>query len=204
MNTTINPEDRRRLRGKRTRAITFLRLKSGLINDFTPWKIVPLLLLCIAFIVVWNMRGNLNPFDETKQWLFLIYDFSIAVIIPAVFALLLVGLMLLITRPGRARKIEDCFLQMGLVDHCGYPPALISRKRVKNTGVSVMTFYTLGISRDIWERRSEDIQDALNIRLVESIKYGGKNGRNRNIIVLAAASGAGGTGRKDELYDDEL
>lgn len=201
-NITINPEDRRRLRGKRIRAISLLRLKSGFTN-FTSWKGIPFLLLCAAFAVAWNMRGNLVPFDGNSPLLLTIYGYIIAFLIPAVFVLLLAGLLLLLTKPKQAGKMEDCFLQIGLVDHCGYPPTLISRKRVKNTSVNIMVFYSLGIGREMWEKRIGDIQDALNIHFVEPIKYSGRKGRNRNLIVITAAPGAV-TRREDTLYDDEI
>lgn len=78
---------------------------------------------------------------------------------------------------------------------------LISCKRIKRTTVNVMSFYSLGVGMEHWKNESESIQDALDIHFVEPIKYGGRNGRNRNIIVITAAPGAE-TQRKDVLYDE--
>ncbi|MGX8701805.1 SNF2-related protein [Caproiciproducens sp.] len=119
--------------------------------------------------------------------------------------LFLVGLLLLLGTPFRARTVENSLLQIGLANRYGYAPALISCKRIKNTQVSVqvsvMEFYSLGVAMEIWETHRTEIQDALNVHFVEPIKYGGRNGRNRIIIVITAAPGAE-TQRKDVLYDE--
>ncbi len=54
-----------------------------------------------------------------------------------------------------------------------------------------------------WKNNHTDIVDALDIHYVEPINYGGRNGRNRNIIVITAAPKAE-THREDALYDDEI
>ena len=186
---------------RRNRAILRLRLWSGVKEAATTWKGVFVLLLCAAFIFLWNARDTLVPFHSDIPLLITVWGYIIAVFILLLFLFLLVGLLLLLGTPFRAKAVESSLLQIGLANRYGYAPALISCKRIKNTQVNVMAFYSLGVAMEIWETHRAEIQDALNVHFVEPIKYGGKNGRNRNIIVITAAPGAE-THRKDVLYDE--
>lgn len=186
---------------RRNRAILRLRLWSGVKEAATTWKGVFVLLLCAAFIFLWNARDTLVPFHSDIPLLITVWSYIIDAFIPLLFLLLLVGLLLLLGTPFLAKVVESSLLQIGLANRYGYAPALISCKHIKNTQVSVMAFYSLGVGTETWETHRAEIQDALNVHFVESIKYGGRNGRNRNIIVIAAAPGAE-TSRKDVLYDE--
>ena len=186
---------------RRNRAILRLRLWSGVKEAATTWKGVFVLLLCAAFIFLWNARDTLVPFHSDIPLLINVWSYIIDAFIPLLFLLLLVGLLILLGTPFLAKAVESSLLQIGLANRYGYAPALISCKRIKNTQVSVMVFYSLGVGTETWETHRAEIQDALNVHFVEPIKYGGRNGRNRNIIVIAAAPGAE-THRKDVLYDE--
>lgn len=186
---------------RRNRAILRLRLWSGVKEAATTWKGVFVLLLCAAFIFLWNARDTLVPFHSDIPLLITVWSYIIDAFIPLLFLLLLVGLLILLGTPFLAKAVESSLLQIGLANRYGYAPALISCKRIKNTQVSVMVFYSLGVGTETWETHRAEIQDALNVHFVEPIKYGGRNGRNRNIIVIAAAPGAE-THRKDVLYDE--
>lgn len=186
---------------RRNRSILRLRLWSGIKEVIAkPWKEILILLLCAAFIFLWNARDTLVLFHSDIPLLPTVWSYIIAVLIPLLFLLFLVGLLLLLGTPFRANTIENSLLQIGLANRYGYAPALISCKHIKNTQVSVMAFYSLGVGTETWETHRAEIQDALNVHFVEPIKYGGKNGRNRNIIVITAAPGTE-THRKDVLYD---
>ena len=204
MNHVIYPEERERLICKRRRRVYLLRLQTGL-SGFAkaPWKIIPILLLCGLSMAVWDNRSQIKPFSVDNHLLTAIYNYAVALLIPLVSIVLLAGVLLLLTWPKRAGTYEDCLRQMGLVDRYGNPPALICQNRVKGTEASIMAFYSLGIGREIWEKHSADIQDALNVHFLEPIKYGGRNERNRNIIIITVAPGAE-IQRKDVLYDDEI
>lgn len=189
---------------RRNRSILRLRLWSGIKEVIAkPWKGTLILLLCATFIFLWNARNTLVPFHRDIPLLITVWGYIIAVLIPLLFLLLLVGLLLLLGTPFRARTVESSLLQIGLANRYGYAPALISCRRIKNTQVSVMAFYSLGVAMEIWETHRTEIQDALNVHFVEPIKYGGRNGRNRNIIVITAAPGAE-VRREDVLHDDEI
>lgn len=186
---------------RRNRIILRLRLWSGIKEAATTWKGISILLLCVAFIFLWNARDTLVPFHSDILLLITVWDYIIAAFIPLLFLLFLVGLLLLLGTPFRAKAVENSLLQIGLTNRYGNAPALISRKRMKNTQVSVMAFYSLGVGMGKWETHRAEVQDALNVHFVEPIKYGGGNGRNRNITVITAAPGAE-THREDVLYDE--
>lgn len=189
---------------RRNRTILWLRLRSGIKKIVEkPWKGISILLLCAAFVFLWNTRDTLIPFHSDIALLSTIWGYLTAVFIPLLFLLLLVGLLLLLGMPFRAKAIEDNLLQIGLFNRYGHAPVLLSRKRVKNASVTVMAFYSLGIGMERWEKQGAEVQDALNVHFVETVKYGGRNGRNRNIIVITAAPGAG-VRRENTLYDDEI
>lgn len=189
---------------RRNRTILWLRLRSGIKDAVTkPWKGILVLSLCAAFIFLWNIRDKLVPFHSDIKLLSTVWGYIVSVFIPLIFLLLLMGLLSLLGTPFRAKAVENILMQSGLANRYNHPPTLVSRRRMKNTQVSVMTFFSLGVGMEKWETHRAEIQDALNIHFVEPIKYGGRNGRNRNIIVITAAPGAG-TRREDVLYDDEL
>lgn len=205
MNSNISPEDRRRLQRTRGRAILFLRLCAwvkGLVKAL--WGIAPILPLCVAFVLVWSNRDKLTPVDSGSSLPTILSYYTVVFLIPAVFALLMAGLLLLLIAPRRTRRYEDALLRIGLTARDGSPPALISCVRIKHADVSVLAFYSLGVSRDTWEQRKSEIEDTLNVHFVDAIRYGGKRDTNRAIIVLTVAPGAGSTGRAGTLYDDEL
>ncbi len=203
--TNIIHQEKVYAKKRRNRTILWLRLRSG-IRELTarPWKGLSVALLCIAFILVWNIRDTLcRPFSNSIPLFSIVCGYLIAVSILLLFLLLLLGLLILLGMPYRAKAIEDNLLQIGLSNRYNHAPVLISRRRVKNTEVSVMAFYSLGVGMERWEKQGVEIQDALNVNFVESIKYGGRDGRNRNIIVITAAPGVGAH-REDTLYDDEI
>ncbi len=189
---------------RRNRSILRLRLWSGIKEVIAkPWKGILILLLCVAFFFLWNARDTLVPLHSDIPLLITVWSYIIAVLIPLLFLLLLVGLLLLLGIPFRAKAVESSLLQIGLANRYGYAPALISCRRIKNTQISVMAFYSLGVGTETWETHRTEIQDALNVHFVKPIKYGGRNGRNRNIIVITAAPGAE-VRREDVLHDDEF
>lgn len=186
---------------RRSRTILRLRLGSGIKEAVKTWKGISILLLCAAFILLWNKRNTLVPFYHDTPMLSTVWGYISAVFIPLIFLLLLVGLLLILGTPFRAKTVENSLLQIGLANRYGNAPALISCKRIKNTQVSVMAFYSLGVGMEKWETHRAEVQDALNVHFVEPIKYGGRSGRNRNITVITAAPGAE-IRREDVLYDE--
>lgn len=203
--TNISHQVKMLTQRQRNRTILRLRLKSGIKEVVTrPWKGILVVLLCVLFVFLWNVRNMLSrPFQGSIPLLSDACSYLIALFIPLIFLLSLMGLLHLLGTPTKARVTDGRLAEIGLCSRYGHAPALISRQRVKGTSVSVMVFYSLGVGLERWEKQSAEVQDALDIHLVEAIKYGGKNGHNRNIIVITAAPGAENT-QSVVLYDDEF
>ena len=79
-------------------------------------------------------------------------------------------------------------------------PILMSKKRLKETNVIRREYYS-DIPLHIWEEKKNAIADAMNIRFVEEIQYGGRANGKR--IVLYTTSGRKAEGR-GKLYDEEF
>ena len=126
-------------------------------------------------------------------------SFSEAFIVLIGITALIVTLKALVT-PFAAKRYEDCLLKLGLTAYDGIPPTLISSQKIPGTKLKRLTFYSLGIGREMWEGHKSQIEDALNMHIVDGIKYGDSN---RNIVVLTAGTGVS-TGRKEVLFDDEF
>lgn len=189
---------------RRKRVILRLRLWAGIkAIAVAPLKALTVLLLGALFIFLWNVRSIFSrPFQSSPPLLVAIFDYAVALFIPLLFLLLLAGLLYLLGLPAKARAVEDALGEIGLTSRYGHAPALISSQRVKGTSASVLTFFSLGIGLERWQAGRSEIEDALNIHLLEALAYGGRNGNNRNIIVLTAAPGT--PKRREEALYDEL
>lgn len=190
---------------ERNRTILRLRLWSGIKETGAkPWKGILVLLLCALFAFLWNIRSTfIRSLHGNNPMLIDVYSYLVAVLIPLLFLVFLVGLLLLLGTPARAKAIERKLAGIGLCSRYGHAPALISHRRVKGTNVFVTAFYSLGVGMERWEKQSAEIQDALNAYFVEPLQYGGKGGRNRNIIVVTSAPGTENT-EQGEIFDDEF
>jgi len=125
----------------------------------------------------------------------------LVIVVLAIF--LLFGLLVTIGTPRRAKEIEASLVHVALIDRYGFGPILVSNRGICHTDITSLTFLSRGISKEAWEKKRKDIEDRLNVHYVEEIKYGGKNGSNRNYIILTVAPGIN-EGRAELLYDDEL
>lgn len=192
--------DRQRLQQKRYQTILLLRLASWTKSAFSaPWKLIPVFLFFTAAAVSgYFIRRHIsvyytNPIlKSVLQYLYIILFFTIT-------AILFVVMLVTLSTPRSAKRCEDALLIIGLTAHDGMPPALIARTRIKRTNVYQFTFYSLGISKDAWMQRQNEIEDALNIHILGTILYGRKS---RNWIAFTATYGV--DDGKDRILYDEL
>lgn len=190
--------------GKRT-AIS-RRMRTGVCELFRhPWNIAILILAVALFYVLWRIRNVIPiPADATEVPLLAgVYRGTIAVLIILLFVVLVMGLLIAFGTPRSAAKIERSLVLVGLTDRYDCGPILVGNERIKGTSIRLLTFFSFGISREIWERRQQAIEDVLNVRWIGSPEYGGRRGDNRNYIVLKVAPGTEAP-PKEVLYDDEL
>lgn len=141
------------------------------------------------------------PGGNSFPWLVMVWDYSIMLLILVVS--MLFSLAVLTIPPLHAKSIESGLRHIGLVDHYGFSPALISNQGLKHSNIRKLRFYTRGIAKETWTRRQSAIEDVLNVHWIDEPQYGGRRGNNRNYIVLTVAPGAENK-REEPLYDDEL
>ena len=191
---------------RRRQLVTWLRLRYGLIELFRrPWKACIFAAFLTLCYIAWNGRRKiltLNMVSRTPL-LSLIYEHAISALILFMSFLLLLGLLMALGTPHQAKEIERRLSQIGLTDRFGDCPVLVSSKTQKASSVRYLSFFSRGISKEMWEQNRTDIEDALNVSWVDTPKYGGKGAANRNYVVLAVTSGTGIV-RKETLYDDAL
>ena len=190
-----------RLKERRRRAVLFYRLQHGLIGFVhSPRKIVPLLIVAAAFGYLLHIRDGFIP-DGLSPVLATVYSYTAMAVIVTLGAFLLVGVFYALSIPHCSRQYENALLSIDFTTHDGATPALLSRKRISGSKVSVLTFYSMGIGKELWERRKGEVEDALNVHCVQGIQYGGRKGDNRNLIVLTVGDGPGNR-RTEPLYDE--
>lgn len=195
----INTEDRIRLVRKQNFAALRLRL-CALITK--PWKFVLVFPFAILFVYAWNCHKSFTPYNNNPI-LSSIYNYLGGALLVILFTLCLIALLYRLSIPLYTKKYEDSLLKVGLVAHDGTTPVLIARKKIAHTKAYKLTFFSQGVSKEIWEQRKIDIEDALNFTFIEPIEYGGKNRNNRNLIVLTVTSNFR-INRKEVLIDDEF
>lgn len=167
-----------------------------------PGRIIPVLLHLFAFMWLWNIRDAFS-LQCNDAFLYTLCQHGIGASIILLFMLFLLLLLLVFSCPRHAKQFESRLIQIDVANHYRMPPSLIARLPIKNTKAYRLVFYSLGISMNEWIARRDDIEDALNLHYVESPQYGGRNGNNRNIIVLTVAPGVNKT-NQEVLYDDSL
>ena len=102
-----------------------------------------------------------------------------------IYALALLLFFFLLGAPLGAKRMNDNLKRAGLVNHTGEAPLLLSKKSLPNNNrVKVYEFYSMGISRDIWEDRLNVIESALNLKIGHF-----DEGRNSRIIRMYAVDG---------------
>lgn len=189
----------------RRRLAVWTYLRNGICAPFKrPYTTVfPLFVIALA-LIAWHKRtdipllgGSSDPV-LAKLWE---YSISAAILVLAVTFFLLS--LAFIGKPKGAKKIENSLALAKFVDRYGRPPILISNEKIKHSNVMIWEFHSRGVEKNRWEDEKSAIEDVLNIRYVEDVKYGGRRGNNRNYIVLTVAFGANSLNR-GPLYDDEL
>lgn len=192
---------------RRRQAIVWLRVRYGIAALFQrPWCAGLFAMFLIASYIAWDKRDQiiaLLDLNNGGPLLSLIYGYAVSALFVALFLLLLIGMLMRFGTPKQAKDFELRLLQIGLKDLFDHGPVLVKRKKQRSSSVECMTFFSRGVSKEMWEQNRTSVEDALNVSWVEMPRYGGKRGANRNYIVLTVVPGTGPV-RKETLYDDDL
>ena len=189
---------------RRHRTIMWCRLRYGVAEVFRhPWKLVfPLLLFTLSGLAYHYRSVVRLPSGTSFHGLEMLWEYTVILLIVTLTALAFLGLVIGLGTPRHAKQIEASLTQIKLVDRYGFAPVLVSVKP-KQSPAEEQIFYSKGISKEMWITQQPDVEDVLDCHLLEDIQYGGRDGTNRNYIVLITAPGAEQS-RKDVLYDDKL
>jgi len=193
----INPYER-----KRTRAKQRHRLWEGFKQLRKPMKTIPVLLLVVVSVIAWNMKDGFVEQFPAIPLLMPVVSLTVAAAVPIFFMLLLAGLLSLIGTPKQARDIDDDVATVLAEKDYYKRPFLISRAPLSGDA-EVLTFWSRWISIEKWRENETAILDTLNLNALSSIRYGGKRGNNRRLVVLVVGHGATPPERPT-LYGDEF
>lgn len=189
----------------RRRLAVWTYLRNGICAPFKrPYTTMfPLFVIALA-LIAWHKRTDIPLLGGSSDPLLAkLWEYSISAVILVLAVTFLLLSLVFIGKPREAKRIENSLALAKIVDRYGYPPILIDSKKAKYGNVKIWEFYSRGIPRESWEGEKSAIEDVLNIRYVEDVRYGGRKGNNRNYIVLTVALGANSLNR-GPLYDDEL
>ena len=195
------------MENKRTRTKLFHRFNEGLKQIYLkPLKVFPLLLLMIAFFIIWNsVRSVVSDMSVPSIIPQSLITYAVTTLLILLFIMAFTCIVMLLGTPREARRI-DSYADLTLVD-CFQDyykrPFLISRTPIMDSGAEILVFWSYWLSKKKWLEREDELCDMMNVHLVEPISYGGKNGNNRRIIVLVVGKGAQPPHR-GEMDDDEL
>ena len=187
---------------QRNRAIMRYRLRCGLQTLWKqPWTLIfPLLLVALSALVCCNLDRIPHPGGfGCVPGMVTAWEITVVLIIFTLAILLVIGLLVLLGTPPKAKLIDAGLVHIALVDRYGLGPALVSVQKV-GRDVKTLTFYSKGIGKDRWAQKQGAIEDVLSYYFVgtDPIEYG----KNRNYIVLTVSSVKGT--RDEPLYDDEF
>lgn len=139
--------------------------------------LIPIIYIIIVGILSYMGREFFNklekPFSsDLFEWVFLIFMVEVTII----------GLMLILIALGtpiESKGIEKGLLEIEFTDKKGAPPILLSKTREKNGWI--YEFYSPRLPLYQYENHSEDIENALDIKII-SIEFG----KNMQHVIIKA------------------
>ena len=142
-----------------------------------PVKLLFVALYLAGAVWVWSKQEAISTFAEGVE---MISPIMLAVMTHAVPAYLLVGgvaLAVLMVYPFGRKAAQDQLQSIGLVNHAGMAPDLLSKRRDRdNPRVTVWEFRNQSIPLTVWEDKRAAIEAALDVSIVKMV-YGKSKGR---------------------------
>lgn len=182
----------------------YLRIRLGLLQlKNKPFLNIFSISIIMSSLFIWCKRESIfNIFN--------IFNFP-QIILPIVqtiiyIALILIPIMLLVymliiigelSAQQDEYNLKIAFSESDLKNGC---PILMNKVKIKNTEVTKREFYS-NISMKNWEKNLDNIVDAMNVHLVESLNYG-KNANGKQIVMYT--SNTRKPHKRGVLYDEEL
>lgn len=186
---------------RRNRLLQYLRLRLGVQQLFNkPILNILLIPIIVLFVVLWKEKYKAIFLFDVPEILFSAFHFSVsfmAIMIPLLLFLLILETIGKLTARKDEVALMIAFEPKELRNGC---PILMKKRKIKGTSVIKREYYS-DIPLYVWEEKKLAIADAMNIRFVEEIQYGGRANGKR--IVLYTSSGRKAESR-EKLYDEEF
>lgn len=186
---------------RRNRLLQYLRLRLGVQQLFNkPILNILLIPIIILIVILGKEKEKIISLFDVPEILFSAFHFSVsfmAIMIPLLLFLLILESIGKLTARKDEVALMIAFEPKKLRNGC---PILMSKKKLKGTSVIKREYYS-DIPLYVWEERKNAIADAMNIRFLEEIQYGGRANGKR--IVLYTSSGRKAESR-GKLYDEEF
>lgn len=186
---------------RRNRLLLYLRLRLGvqqLLNR--PMLNILLIPIIALFIILWKEKEKIISLFDVTAILLSAFHFSItfmAIVIPLLLILLILESIGKLTARKDEVALMIAFEPKELRNGC---PILMSKKKLKGTSAIKREYYS-DIPLYVWEEKKNAIADAMNIRFVEEIQYGGRANGKRIVIYTISGRKAESKGK---LYDEEF
>lgn len=187
---------------RRNRLLQYFRLRLGVQQLLFNKPILSILLIpiIVLFFVLWKEKEKVMYLFDVPEILFSTFCFSVsfmAIMIPILLLLLILETIGKLTARKDEVALLIAFEPKELRNGC---PILMSKKKLKGTSVMKSEYYS-DIPLHKWEEKKNAIADAMNIRFLEEIQYGGRANGKR--IVLYTSFGRKAESR-EKLYDEEF
>ena len=195
-------QDNQHLIQRRNRLLQYFRFRLGIQQMFKNKPLLNILLIpiIVLFFVLWKEKEKAMYLFDVPEILFSAFHFSVsfmAIMIPLLLLLLILETIGKLTARKDEVALLIAFEPKELRNGC---PILMSKKKLKGTSVMKSEYYS-DIPLHKWEEKKNAIADAMNIRFVEEIQYGGRANGKR--IVIYTTSGRKAESR-EKLYDEEF
>lgn len=126
-----------------------------------------LVIYLLAMVLVWHFRGVIFGLDDFGPFTAVLDGLlRFALLVCGVFDL--VVLLVLMGTPRGSGATREALQKVGLVNHAGEAPVLVSKRRDKdNPRLTVFEFDPCSLSLDEWEDKRVKIEAALNITIAK-------------------------------------
>lgn len=186
---------------RRNRLLQYFRFRLGVLQLIDkPFLNVLLIPVIILFVILGKEKEKIISLFDVPEILFSAFHFAVsfmAIMIPILLLLLILETIGKLTARKDEVALMIAFEAKQLRNGC---PILLNKKKLKGTSVIKREYYS-DIPLYVWEEKKLAIADAMNIRFVEEIQYGGRANGKR--IVLYTSSGRKAESR-EKLYDEEF
>ncbi len=179
----MNTQERYTLQQKTKLKYNFLRMGKGLKNIVTDRYariiavVYAIIVICLGLYILSRSNQNADVFD-------VIYMASWRLLYPMLIITATPFLLMFLGMPQGTTGINENLWRIGLTNHAGEAPLLLSKRKGKERGIVILEFIPNGISRTEWEDKKEKIETSLDVYIINI-----EEGKNKKRMILHTVSG---------------